>query len=153
MHKHPTAGEPAGWRISQKDKDAILAAYVAHFKKTIVQIRYGNITSDPVLKRAFGYHDDSWAYSTLGADKNHFWTLITDAGVADIWRTKPVGGEMYPQLQQKIWDVWPNTTGQRMWRRVSRTTHYADVGWLDNALFALAAATEERAETGAAGCS
>ena len=141
VHKHPTAGEPAGWKISQQDKDAILAAYVANFKKTIVQIRYGNITPDAELKVAFGYHDDSWAYSTLGADKNHFWTLIQDAGLEEIWRTKPVGGEMYPQLQQKIWDAWPNTTGQDV-EECIKTTHAT---WmLDNALFAPAATDEER---------
>jgi hypothetical protein len=122
VHSHPTAGEPAGWVMSQANKELLLSTYLSSFKNTIILIRYPNITSDTVLKKSFGYHDDSFAYSTIGTASYYFWVLMTVAGITDIWKTYPIGGEVRPEIQSTVWDNWPNTTGQDVSTCIT-TTH------------------------------
>lgn len=128
VHRHPLPGEPAGWQIAQADKDRMLRAWLGAFHRTLIQIRYGDSTLDPALKPAFGYHDDSFAWQTLGPRAHDFWPTIAAAGLANIWRQRPIGGEVYPQLQSSLWDAWPNTVGQDVATAIA-TTH---VSWLIN---------------------
>jgi hypothetical protein len=129
VHSHPAAGEPAGWAISQADKDLLLSTYLSSFTKTIVLIRYANCTYDDTLKNSFGYHDDSFFYATIDASKSsYFWTQMKTANLTGIWKTKPVGGEVRPELQNAVWDFWPNTTGEDVSNCIS-TTH---ASWMLN---------------------
>ena len=65
-------------------------------------------TTDAILKASFGYHDDSFAYETLTPDWA-FLPRLRANGLAEIWRTKAIGGEIRPELQATIFDAWPNT--------------------------------------------
>ena len=114
VHHHPTAGEPKGWHISQKSKDAILKNYVNAFHKTLVMVRYPDVTTDSHLKTAFGYHDDSIAKDSIGGQDWFFWPKIIHAGLSDIWQTRPIGGEMYPALAKTVWDSYPKTEDQNL---------------------------------------
>jgi hypothetical protein len=128
VHDHPKPGEPAGWRISPQDNDAILAAYLKAFPHTLVQVRYATSTADPALQRAFGYHDDSIGRDTVGAKPSFFWNRIRAAHLDDIWQTRPIGGEMYPALNKTLWDLYPRSDDQNVEEDI-RTTH---MSWMSN---------------------
>lgn len=130
VHQHPAADEPKGWQISQQDKDAILRAYARAFHKTLIMVRYAGVTPDPHLKTAFGYHDDSIAKDTIGEKNRFFWNEITSAGLADIWKSRPIGGEIYPALNKTVWDLYPETESQNL-EACIKTTHLT---WLCNSL-------------------
>ncbi len=58
-----------------------------------------------------GYHDDSFAYSTLDGEPNggerkgwFFWPRVIDKGQTDFWKTGVMGGETRPELQDEIFE-------------------------------------------------
>ena len=139
---HPHAGEPAGWAMAQKDKDALLITWREGFSKTMVLVRYPNVSYDRDLLTGFGFHDDSFLNDTLGPEPWSFQQQEQAADVADQWNTHPIGGEVYPQLQRSLFAMWPNTAGEDATTAIA-TTHAT---WLlDNRLFERRATPTERA--------
>ncbi len=128
---HPKAGEPVGWTMLQSDKDLLLNTYKQAFKRTQILLRYPNITTDAQLKTAFGYHDDSFAYRTLGPVSWEFWPQMISAALTDQWKKFAIGGEIRPEIQSTVWDTWPNTVGQDVTTAI-QTTH---VSWLSSGTF------------------
>ena len=51
-----------------------------------------------------GFHDDSFAFSTLPTIDWHFMSRMDKAGLKELWRTKPIGGEVYPEIQLCLFD-------------------------------------------------
>jgi len=142
VHNHPLVGEPRGWEISQKDKDALLRAYVESFHRTPVMVRYPKVTDDRRLLAHFGFHDDSFLWDTLGPENWQFWPIMERYGTTEAWRSRPIGGEIYPQLQDVIWDKWPNSKGQDVRTAITRT----HATWmLDSGLFKTELTTTQRA--------
>lgn len=142
VNHHPQPGEPAGWAMSQADKDAILAAYRDSFHKTVVLVRYPTASPQRDLLANFGFHDDSFFDDTLGPEPWYFMTQMTTAEATDNWQAHAIGGEIYPQLQNHLWDDWPNSVGQDV-ATVIATTHAT---WmLDETLFDHAPKPADRA--------
>ncbi len=79
----------------------VLHAYHNAFPTTLLQVRVPNGDS-PSLR--IGFHDDSFAYSTVGAVDWFFLPLLEAAGAADRWMEVPVGGELRPELQEVVFD-------------------------------------------------
>lgn len=132
VESHPLPGEPAGWRIAQKDKDALLRAYEESFAHTPILVRQPEVTSDRDLLKDFGFHDDSFLRDTIGPEAWQFWRQMQRAGTTKSWQAHPTGGEIYPQLQPGLWDTWPNSAGQD----IAATIQTAHVTWmLDYELF------------------
>lgn len=139
---HPRAGEPAGWAMAQKDKDALLMAYRDSFPRTNVLVRYPTVTRDPELLANFGFHDDSFLNDTLGPERWQFQRQTEAAGAVDHWRNHPVGGEIYPQLQAGLFEALPNPAGEDAALAIA-TTHAT---WmLDEDLFERRSTPEEKA--------
>jgi Domain of unknown function (DUF4832) len=138
---HPLPGEPAGWQIAQKDKDILLQAYAESFLRTGVLVRYPKVTHNRRLLAHFGFHDDSFLQDTLGPEDWQFWPSMEQSGTTETWRTRPMGGEIRPELQAEIWDQWPNAEGQDVATAIA-TTHAT---WmLDADLFSTSPTAEER---------
>ncbi len=101
----------------------VIAAYERSFKKTKILFRTpkGNSPS----KTQFGFHDDSYCYSTMfksekGGNDWNFGELLRNAkpGCEDRWKTAPIGGELRPELQAAIfeknepWEAGPTAPGE-----------------------------------------
>jgi hypothetical protein len=143
VHKHPTAGEPAGWAISQASKDALLQAYVESFHHTLLDVRYGGVTPDHALLSHFGFHDDSFFHDTLGPENWQFWPTIVQAEATENWKKYPMGGEIYPQTQVGLWTTWPSSNGSQDVVTSILTTHMT---WMmDSKLFTSLPTDAERA--------
>lgn len=141
VHNHPYVGEPSGWEISKKDKDSLLRSYVGSFHQTAVMVRYPKVTDDRRLLAHFGFHDDSFLWDTLGPENWQFWPLMERYDMTEAWRSRPIGGEVYPQLQTGIWDRWPNSEGQDVQTAITRT----HATWmLDSGLFKTELTTAQR---------
>ena len=86
----------------------------------------------PNARRNLGYHDDSFAWSTIQTgSKDDAWTFLAalqKAGPAAMerWRTAPIGGEIRPELWPCLWKTNGCTKGQDFARCV-RETH---ASWL-----------------------
>ena len=130
--KHPLAGEDKGWLMAQKDRDAMLTEYHNSFPKTAVLVRYPWVTFDHDLLANFGFHDDSFLNDTIGPEDWQFWHSMQNVGLTDRWEFRPIGGEIYPQLQKRVWASWPSNAGQN----VADVISIAHVTWMvDNKLF------------------
>jgi hypothetical protein len=81
----------------------ILKAFFNAFKKTKYHLRYPNKGE---MSMPCGFHDDSFAYSTLKEKKKswHFMAQMEQGKATDTWEKQPIGGEIYPPLQKNIWD-------------------------------------------------
>jgi Domain of unknown function (DUF4832) len=96
-----------------------------------------------------GFHDDSFAYTTLAPTTWHFWPNITAAGLQDVWKTRPIGGEVRPEVQGCLWDDQPCTPAGQGFDLCVITTHAT---WMMNhRVFkdSLGAAQLQRATAGA----
>jgi hypothetical protein len=91
------------WFASTAVQDEILSAYQAAFSKTKLLVRWPAGTNS--LARPIGYHDDSFAYSTLDPPDWCFLGLLKAAGETNKWLTQPIGGEVRPEVQLCMWDT------------------------------------------------
>jgi hypothetical protein len=121
----------------------VMDAYEAAFKTTPVLLRYPTGDRDDQkaknADRSFGYHDDSFAWSTLHTGKKgdewFFMTLLKAAGPAAEakWKTHPIGGEIRPEAWGRVFDDRPGTNEIQNFRRCVETTHAT---WLmDSGMF------------------
>jgi hypothetical protein len=141
-----TAANP-GWMASRTVMDEVLDSYQTGFQSTQLLLREpktGVDTDRPHL----GFHDDSFAYNTIGSQDWYFWSVINEAGLEDVWRRAPIGGEVRPEIQSCIWDQPSCTpTGQDFTTCVD-VTH---ASWLlhEDLFEGLQGAARERALAGA----
>jgi|GEM_PF-1004656 len=77
----------------------VIDAFDQAFNRTRLMIRYP-IHDSP--QRDFGFHDDSFAYATIGTVPWFFHPRMMAAGADTRWQQGPIGGEVYPQLQDSI---------------------------------------------------
>ena len=87
------------WFPGDAVQDEILIAYEEAFATTLLQVRKP-MASSPTLR--FGYHDDSFGYSTIGDVEWFFVPLLEAAAVDTAWQELPIGGELRPELQTLI---------------------------------------------------
>ncbi|MBF95590.1 MAG: DUF4832 domain-containing protein [Myxococcales bacterium] len=98
----------------------VIAAFDTAFDATHLMLRYP-IHDSP--ERAIGFHDDSFAYSTLGDVPWFFHTKLVEAGADERWREVPIGGEVYPELQSSLFtdDFVVDTYSQDFLRCIEET--------------------------------
>ena len=89
------------WFPGPEFQSEILNAYVNAFNQTLLQVRYP-IVDSPNLR--IGFHDDSFAYSTVGDVNWYFHPTLVAAEANESWRDNPIGGEIRPELQWDIFD-------------------------------------------------
>jgi len=107
-HTYPVDGvvsdeNPTGedWMPSQATRETIWEAWDAALDDTWLLARY---PSQAVKGHGFGLHDDSFAYATLPTTDWHFLTKVIEEGMQDTWQQAPIGGELYPPLQNCLFD-------------------------------------------------
>jgi len=89
-----------GWFAGEATQNRVLQSYSDHFNKTQLLVRRPAGRS-PSL--SMGYHDDSFAFSTLPSIDWHFVSQLRRAAVTNHWRRLPIGGELRPELQKRLW--------------------------------------------------
>jgi hypothetical protein len=121
----------------------VMDAYEAAFRTTPVLLRYPagpkNRTKAANAGRKFGYHDDSFAWSTLHTgrkDEDWFFMTALKAAGADAeakWKTHPIGGEIRPEAWGKVFDAMPAMKQIQNFRECVEATHAT---WLmDSGMF------------------
>ena len=137
------------WFPSLATQNRVLHAYTTAFRKTKLLMRYP--AADGV-KLPLGFHDDSFAYSTLSTVEWHFLPRLRRTKTLDRWRTEPIGGELRPEVQAFLWKR-PLPTDQKYedFDQCVRETHCT---WLINQhVFNERLPTAERARARAASSS
>ncbi|MBN2737345.1 MAG: DUF4832 domain-containing protein [Spirochaetales bacterium] len=112
------------WFAPQKTQEQIIKTYDGSFKKTALLMRLPHPHAEFTR---IGFHDDSFAFSTLPPTDWHFWPQLKAARLEDAWKTRPIGGEVRPEIQQILWKS-PNRVPEDYHLAV-RTTH---ASWLIN---------------------
>lgn len=130
----------------------VMDAYEKAFKVTPVLLRYpageGHGTYESNDARPFGYHDDSFAWSTLDTGrKEDGWFFVPSlkaagAGAGNRWKTRPIGGEIRPEAWGKVFDDRVEAPLQDFRRCVEETR----VSWLMDSGMFREQATPERLE-------
>ena len=117
----------------------VMLAYAAAFRKTIVLLRHSAGPDDPTYvvnnQSPFGYHDDSFAWTTLADPKEpwHFMNLLQGAGALDHWQHVPIGGEIRPEAWGAVFDTKPSDPRIEPIARCIAETH---ASWLlDSGIF------------------
>lgn len=77
----------------------VIETFDAAFGTTPIQIRYPIQDS---ASRAIGFHDDSFAYATVGDVDWYFWSKMQAAQAENRWMEVPTGGEVYPEIQSTL---------------------------------------------------
>lgn len=105
-HTYPMNGEkspenPKGenWMPSSETRARLVEAWDDAFDTTPVQFRHPTAATKA---HHMGYHDDSFAYSTLPNVSWHFLSHLKKNGEENAWQQVPIGGELYPSLQTCI---------------------------------------------------
>ncbi len=87
----------------------VLEAYNSAFANKMIHARGPAGGVDMKKYTRLGFHDDSFALSTVNVTSNpslnwYFWPKMQGAGLQDNWKTEPMGGEVYPGIQGCIWN-------------------------------------------------
>ncbi|WP_310556759.1 T9SS type A sorting domain-containing protein [Flavobacterium sp.] len=118
-HNYPLSNELG---MNDANKKIIFENFISAFPTTKVNIRTPQTAVPTSSELQVGYHDDSFMQSTLGPEGWHFWPQVISAGVSTVWQNHPIGGEIFPDLQNAIWQAIPNPSGQDFQTCVN-TTH------------------------------
>ncbi|PJJ70838.1 uncharacterized protein DUF4832 [Diaminobutyricimonas aerilata] len=95
-------GRP-NWMPSDETQLDILQDFVAAFPTTEIQVRNPNTMNAPL---PIGYHDDSFALSTMISPLGwHFMDNMVAAGATEKWQQYSIGGELRPELQPCIFSA------------------------------------------------
>lgn len=86
---------------SLQTQNAVLHGAHEAFETTAIQVRYPH--ADSVGLR-IGFHDDSFAHSTLGEIGWFFWPSMVSAGADTRWEEVMMGGEVRPELQSNLFE-------------------------------------------------
>ncbi|HCP46763.1 MAG TPA: hypothetical protein DIU15_12015 [Deltaproteobacteria bacterium] len=89
------------WFPTEATQNAVLGAYEEAFITTHLQVRKPMANS---VSMRIGYHDDSFAYSTIGEIDWFFLPDLESAGAEHRWQQVPIGGEVRPELQATIFE-------------------------------------------------
>ena len=138
---------PHDWMASPTVMTEVVDAYEKAFPKTHLLAREpkdGVNMNRPRL----GFHDDSFAYTTIGNVNWHFWPQITSAGLEAVWKDRAIGGEVRPEVQDCLWKVPSCAPDGQSFAACVTTTH---ASWMLNsgAFNGLAGAELDRAVAGA----
>ncbi|MEZ6014550.1 MAG: DUF4832 domain-containing protein [Planctomycetota bacterium] len=118
----------------------VMDSYERAFQRTPILLRYpagdDNDEYAPNAKRRFGYHDDSFGWATLetkrAEDSWYFMPSLKAAGALEAWKTRPIGGEIRPELWPASFTAVPHPKGQDFARCIEAT----HATWLmDSGLF------------------
>lgn len=100
----------SSWFAPVSVQDHVLAAYTNAFRRTRLLNRYPTrMGSFEPATLPIGYHDDSFAYSTIAPPSWHFLGQMAEARETEKWRTQPIGGEIRPEVQRCMWDTTQTT--------------------------------------------
>ncbi|BDA64317.1 DUF4832 domain-containing protein [Actinomyces capricornis] len=101
MNGMRSPANPSGenWMPTEANQEALVAAWDEAFDTTPTLARYPTSAS---AEHAVGYHDDSFGYATLDNADWHFMSLMKRAGATAVWQTQPIGGEVYPEIQDCV---------------------------------------------------
>lgn len=91
---------------SKEVQEEVLEAFGEAFTVTPVLLRYpsdggdGNLARN--VDRGFGYHDDSFCWTTLDTGREEdgwfFMAQLKASGALNTWKSQPIGGELRPEL-------------------------------------------------------
>jgi hypothetical protein len=102
-HTYPDTG-----LLSEASKNKVVQWFADAFSITPLQTRYP-LASAYAAK--MGYHDDSFAHSTLDGAANagkvqswFFWPSVIQKGQTDFWKYAPMGGETRPEIQGEVFE-------------------------------------------------
>ena len=93
-------------------QNEVMAAFEDVFERTPILLRYpagkNNHQYAANDGRAFGYHDDSFAWATIDTGRKEdswfFMPAMKAAGASEKWKQYPIGGEVRPEIWAKIFD-------------------------------------------------
>jgi len=101
-YPHNGHGSKPDWFTPLPVQREILTAFDGAFNSTPLLAREPK--ADFFKEHAIGYHDDSFAYSTLAPPDWNFSGKLARFGESDRWRTQPIGGEIRPENQPGMWE-------------------------------------------------
>ena len=133
---------PYNWMASPAFMNQVLDAYERAFPRTLILAREpkSGVRMD---RPRLGFHDDSFAYSTIGSTSWHFWPSLQAAGLAQVWQTRPIGGEVRPEVQSCVWNTPTCTPAGQDFGLSVATTH---ASWmLNNYVFSNSLNAEQQA--------
>ncbi len=144
-HTHRPSCDCDEWMPSPATLRAVLKAFDRAFDHTRLLVRYPDVGWDG---ERVGFHDDSFAYLTIGPDWM-FMGKMRSAGALRQWRREPIGGELRPEVQPCAFSLPACTPAGQDFARSVDVTH---ASWLlDHYAFAKGhtGADRARAEAGA----
>lgn len=89
---------PHEWMPSVAFQNQVIEAYVRAFSLTWLSAREPKLGVNMDRTR-LGFNDGSFAFETVGPTAWHFWPRLKSAGFEQLWRTKPISGEVRPEVQ------------------------------------------------------
>ena len=102
-HTWPHSKDGDNFMASAAVQNEVLDAFEAAFRQTKLVLREPK-EGIHIETRALGFHDDSFAYQTLGPADWNFWPQVKKFGMAGTWKTQPIGGEVRPEVQKCMWN-------------------------------------------------
>lgn len=80
-------------------QNTILQLFDIWFNETKILARY---PSDLTKNYDVGFHDDSFAYETLGSNEWFFFNQLQTNNLLERWKFHPIGGEVRPEIQTSV---------------------------------------------------
>jgi len=123
------------WEMNQTNKDRIIKAYNAAFKKTHIALRHAGHPGTVALAKSLGYYDDSFCYQTICTGGDWCFTnSLIQRGITDNYKYHPVGGEIYPNTQKTMFDAWPNAltdaTGNKIAEDITKCVNETHISFV-----------------------
>jgi Domain of unknown function (DUF4832)/Carbohydrate binding module (family 6)/Secretion system C-terminal sorting domain len=94
--------------MNKANRDTLANRFARFFPNKQILGRYPGSFSNP---ERFGYSDGLFFEHSIGQPFWYFQNVLNDGGVGENWKNRPIGGEISPDIQYKIFEQYPNATG------------------------------------------
>jgi hypothetical protein len=105
----------------------VLEAYAAAFPRTPLLMRY---PVPDAMDWPIGLHDDSFAHSTIGEQEWELVPRIRAARAHDLWKTRPIGGEVRPEVQPHLWTDPAERPADLVWQDFAECVRQTRATWM-----------------------
>lgn len=127
VNEHNPTG--VNWMPTREVELGFYHAWDKAFDKTKLLNRY---PAQDLADAQVGFHDDSFAVSTLSDVDWHFMSLMDKAKLGERWKTQPIGGEIQPPVQICLFDTSTPCENNARAENFEEAVKVSHVSWLMN---------------------
>ncbi len=114
--------------MNKPNRDTLANRFARYFPNKQILGRYPSSFNNPTR---FGYSDGLFFEHSIGQPSWYFQNVLNNNGAGETWKNHPIGGEISPDIQDTLFDQYPNAIGNVF---IPKKNNFYDIQRADSTL-------------------